>query len=138
MQHGGIEYCSQCQAFPCDKYGRPDEYDIFITHRNWKWDFEKLKEMGVEAYNSEQRQKLEILRFLLEHYNDGRRKRFFCLAVNLLDLEDLKTVVEHLAEENQLESLALKEKSTYAVKQFQDLAEQRGVVLKWNRKPSGR
>ena len=95
-----------------------------------------MKEMGVEAYNYAQRQKLEILELLLEGYNDGRRKSFFCLAVNLLDLEDLKTVMEHLAEEKKLESLTLKEKSAYVVKQFQSLAEQRGVVLKWNRKPS--
>lgn len=136
IRHGKIEYCNQCQEFPCDKYGRADEYDIFITHRNWKQDFEKMKEMGMEAYNSEQMQKLEILKLLLEGYNDGRRKSFFCLAVNLLDLEDLKTVMEHLAEEKKLESLTLKEKSAYVVKQFQSLAEQRGVVLKWNRKPS--
>ena len=81
-----------------------------------------MKEMGVEAYNSKQMQKLEILKLLLEGYNDGRRKRFFCLAVNLLDLEDLKTVVEHHAKEKQLESLTLREKSVYVVKQFQSLA----------------
>lgn len=136
IRHGEIEYCNQCQEFPCDKYGRADEYDIFITHRNWKQDFEKMKQIGVEAYNSEQIQKLEILKCLLKDYNDGRRKSFFCLAVNLLDLEDLKTVMEHLAEEKKLESLTLKEKSAYVVKQFQSIAEQRGVVLKWNRKPS--
>lgn len=95
-----------------------------------------MKQIGVEAYNSEQIQKLEILKCLLKDYNDGRRKSFFCLAVNLLDLEDLKTVMEHLAEEKKLESLTLKEKSAYVVKQFQSIAEQRGVVLKWNRKPS--
>ena len=76
------------------------------------------------------------MKCLLKDYNDGRRKSFFCLAVNLLDLEDLKTVMEHLAEEKKLESLTLKEKSAYVVKQFQSIAEQRGVVLKWNRKPS--
>lgn len=42
--------------------------------------------------------KLEILKLLSECYNDGSRKSFFCLAVNLQDLEDLKTVMEHLAE----------------------------------------
>ena len=125
IQHGKIEYCNQCQ-----------EYDISITHRNWKQDFEKMKGMGVEAYNYGQMQKLEILKLLLEGYNDGRRKSFFCLAVNLLDLEDLKTVVGHLVEEKQLESFTLKEKSAFAVKQLQSIAEQRGVVLKWNRKPS--
>lgn len=62
-QHGRVEYCNQCQEFPCNKYGRVDEYDIFITHRNWKRDFEKIKGAGVETYNSEQRLKLEILKF---------------------------------------------------------------------------
>ena len=136
IQHDKIEYCNQCQEFPCDQYGRADEYDIFITHRNWKQDFEKMKQIGVKAYNFEQGQKLEILKCLLKDYNDGRRKSFFCLAVNLLDLEDLKTVMEHLAEEKKLASLTLKEKSAYVVKRFQSLAEQRGVALKWNRKPS--
>ena len=68
-------------------------YDVGLpavyAHRNWKHDFEKMKEMGVEAYNYGQRQMLEILELLLEGYNDGRRKSFFCLAVNLLNLKDL-------------------------------------------------
>lgn len=135
IQHGRLEYCSQCSEFPCDKYVKTEEYDIFITHRNWKQDFEKMKEMGVESYNSQQREKLEILRVLLEHYNDGRRKSFFCLAVNLLDLEDLKIVMKHLMEGNQQEDFTQKEKSVYAVKQLQSIGEQRGISLKWNGKP---
>ena len=136
IRHDRVEYCNQCQEFPCDKYGSEDEYDTFITHRNWKRDFEKMKEAGVEAYISEQRQKLEVLKFLLEHYNDGRRKRFFCLAVNLLDLGDLEVVMEHFAKESLPESLTPKEKSAYVVKQLESIAKQRGVVLKWNKKPS--
>lgn len=136
IQHNRVEYCNQCEEFPCEKYEGAGEYDTFITHRNWKIDFDKMKEIGVEAYHLEQGRKLELLKFLLEHYNDGRRKSFFCLAVNLLDLEELKTALGQLAEEKQLESLTLKEKSAYVVKQIQSLADQRGVLLKWNRKPS--
>ena len=32
---------------------------------------------------------------LLTEYNDGRKKTLFCLAVNLLSLEDLRTVFEN-------------------------------------------
>ena len=74
IQHGKIEYCNQCQEFPCDKYGRADEYDIFITHRNWKQDFEKMKVMGVEAYNYGQMQKLEILNLLSGGQPPGFRR----------------------------------------------------------------
>ena len=53
-----------------------------------------------------------------------------------MDLEDLKTVVKHLLKEKQLKSFTLKEKSAFVVKQLQSIEEQRGVMLKWNRKHS--
>nr|WP_308626605.1 DUF3795 domain-containing protein [uncultured Eisenbergiella sp.] len=136
LSHAGVEYCNQCLDFPCERYEGIDEFDSFITHRNRMKDFEKAGQIDMEAYQAEQREKMEILDFLLANCNDGRRKSFFCLTVNLLDLEDLKTVIGNIAEENGLESITLKEKAVYVVKQLLTLAEQRGVVLKLNRKPS--
>lgn len=37
-----------------------------------------------------------ILDSLLANYNDGRKKIFFCLTVNLLELVDLKKVLEQI------------------------------------------
>lgn len=31
-------------------------------------------------------EKIEILEFLIENYNDGRSKNIYCIAVNLLEL----------------------------------------------------
>ena len=53
-----------------------------------------MQRIGEEAYNAEQIEKRQILDRLLVEYNDGRKKTFFCLAVNLLSLEDLRTVFE--------------------------------------------
>ena len=44
--------------------------------------------MGMETYLEELGEKTAILEKLLAGYNDGRRKSFFCLAVNLLELSD--------------------------------------------------
>ncbi len=41
-------------------------------------------------------QKLAILAELLEDYNEGRRKSFYCLAVTLLPLAELETVMTGL------------------------------------------
>lgn len=57
-----------------------DEFDSFISHKNMRWDLEKNDEIGIMAYQEEQKEKIEILRFLLENFNDGRKKAFFCLA----------------------------------------------------------
>ena len=44
----------------------------------------RAEEIGVERYNEEQMEKSRHLEMLLENYNDGRKKTFYCQAVNLL------------------------------------------------------
>lgn len=46
--------------------------------------------MGIDAYLEEQREKKKILARLLQEYDDGRREVFYCLAVNMLEVSDLK------------------------------------------------
>lgn len=123
LQHEALEYCSRCQEFPCENYEGVDEFDSFITHRNRMEDFERFRGIGTAAYRAEQKEKVEILKFLLENYNDGRKKTFFCLVVNLLELPDLKAGLRQLESVEEVENL--KEKSAGAVKLFQAMAEQR-------------
>ena len=56
--------------------------DSFITHRNMRENFERIRKSGLSAYQAELDEKVAILEELLEQYNDGRKKSFFCLAVN--------------------------------------------------------
>ena len=94
LEYGKPEYCFQCPEYPCKKYANIDEFDSFITHRNQKSDLEKMQRIGEKAYNAEQIEKRQILDRLLSEYNDGRKKTLFCVAVNLLPLEDLRSVFE--------------------------------------------
>jgi len=123
-----IEYCFECEEYPCKKYDKcngVETNDSFITHRNILSNFEKIKTHGLTAYQNELNQKIQILCDLLENYNDGRRKSFFCIAVNLLELNDINKVVANFDP-----NLPLKEKSAFAVRLFQEMAEKRNVELK--------
>ena len=53
----------------------------------------KAKEMGIDAYLAEQRAKKEILTRFLGDYDDGTKEIFFCLAVNMLGVEELRSVL---------------------------------------------
>ncbi len=68
------EYCYECKQYPCEKYLHIDEYDSFITHRRQKNDLEKARKIGIEAYNSEQQEKMQILNYLFSNYNDDQFK----------------------------------------------------------------
>ena len=51
------------------------------------------------AYTAELDSKIRILEELLANYNDGRRKGLFCIAVNLLDLDEVVSIMEQLRNE---------------------------------------
>ena len=88
-QHGGVEFCFQCAQYPCDRYLTPPEYDVLLPTGHQIQDLKQAKAAGLEAYRQELEEKAALLRRLLEGYNDGRRKSFYCVAVNLLPLSDL-------------------------------------------------
>ncbi len=137
LQHGKVEYCFLCDEYPCDRYRGVTDYDSFITHQHMHKDLEKAKKIGPDAYQAQLNEKIRILQNLLDNYNDGRRKSFFCLAVTLLDLDDIKCVMEQLAaKENP--AAPIKEKAVLAVNLFQAMAQKRHIRLKLNRKPKGK
>ncbi len=52
--------------------------------------------------------KVSILETLIRDFNDGRSKGFYCLAVNLLKLEDLDEImslVENIPDESRVKSV---------------------------------
>ncbi len=130
LEHGKIEYCYECGLYPCEKYQHIDEYDSFITHRRRKEDLEKAKSIGIEQYNLEQQEKMEILSYLLSHYNDGRRKSFFCVAVNLLELSELQEAIEEIRSDQELPALPFKAQCSHVAEVFQKIADRRDVRLK--------
>lgn len=134
LEHGGVEYCFQCDEYPCSKYDHIEDYDVFITGRNQKRDMEKAHQIGIEAYNAEQAEKAGILDTLLSRYNDGRKKTMFCVAVNLLELWELREVLIQIEGNPEMEILSPKEQSTFVAKLLQDAADRNGFDLKLHKK----
>lgn len=132
--HGNVEYCSLCAHYPCAHYDGAAEFDSFLPRRNMFMDARRAKEMGFDAYRVELMQKQTFLRTLLAHYNDGRRKTFFCTATNLLSLADIASVCQHLDAQDAL-SLPLQERAALAVDLLKSVATKKGIDLTLHRKP---
>ncbi|WP_347498056.1 DUF3795 domain-containing protein [Oscillibacter sp. PC13] len=133
LEHGGVEYCVQCAEYPCGQYKQEDAFDSLLTHRNRRRDLERIMAMGATGYQQELLEKRKILQWLLERWNDGRHKGFFCLAVNLLPLETVRSVAGKLEREAG-QDLPEREKAIRAAALLQAEADRQGICLKLRRK----
>lgn len=135
LEQGGPEYCFQCERFPCGRYDGIDQYDSFITHQHQLSDLDKARRMGIDAYRREQQEKVLLLAELLEGYNDGRRKTLYSLAVNLLEVEEVRGAIRETEARPELAEGGVKAKADYLAGLLRRLAEGKGIQLKLRKKP---
>lgn len=134
IEHGKPEYCFQCTEYPCSKYENIDEYDSFITHKNQKADLLKAQNIGIDAYNAEQAEKVTLLNILLADYNAGREKTLYCLAVNLLEVNEIKSILEKVEENIAVNRSTLKEKAACTADLLRETAQRKDIELKLRKK----
>ncbi len=88
---------------------------------------QKAKEMGIEAYLSEQRAKKALLTRMLEEYDDGYHDVFFCLAANMLGVDNLESVINQADE--LCGNMTRREKADCLMHRLQARANERGILL---------
>lgn len=92
IKHDNVEFCYECSLFPCKKYSEPNTSDSFISYKNVIQNMADAK-LDLPEYLKTLKMKQEILKDLILNYNDGKSKGFFCLAVDLLPLSELKSII---------------------------------------------
>ncbi|CDC72833.1 MULTISPECIES: DUF3795 domain-containing protein [environmental samples] len=135
LEHGSVQFCWECPEYPCSRYEGFDDGDSFVPHRNRQQKIVQARELGLGVYLAQLEEKRAILEGLLSHYNDGRRKTFFNMAVYLLPLEDLRSVKASLDSRSELDEQPIKNRALAAVGLLQEAADRRGISLKFNKKP---
>lgn len=86
----GLEVCSKCDDYPCKRFDSEREgYDSFVTHRKIFNNQEQIKERGLDQFLYEQKQRIDILEYLIDNFDNGRSKSFFCQTCTLLPIENL-------------------------------------------------
>jgi hypothetical protein len=93
----GLETCGTCSEFICRKMQNWDAADSFVTHRNCISNLKNIKEKGLPAVIHQQEKRLLLLENLLQNYDDGRSKSFFCLSAALLPTDSLGSAIADAA-----------------------------------------
>lgn len=91
-----LETCAECAEFPCDRMKAWDRADSFVTHRKTLLNLRGIARDGLPAFLEQQKVRIGLLEKMLDRYDDGRSKSFYCLAAALLAIEDLRDAVESM------------------------------------------
>ena len=134
LEQGGYAFCSDCPSYPCVRYDGFDAADSFVPHSRRAADLARAREMGLDVWRAELREKRAILDALLAHYNDGRHKTLYCAAAYLLDIDALRRVMDALTAQDASADVPVKAKAQAAAALLQAEADRAGISLKLNKK----
>ena len=128
LKHNNIEFCFDCNEFPCKRYIEPSTKDSFITYKKRQENIQSAKN-GLKKYLNELEDKKNILIGLLENYNDGRMKNFYCIAVNLFPLIELKQIIRHIHSISHDKNMEKKKLANISKNIFTEKADELGIEI---------
>lgn len=91
----GLEVCAECLDFPCPKFKSEEEYQqlkessSYPSYKRVIPNLNLMKEHGIEEFAGQQRKRIGLLERMLEGFDDGRSKSFYCKSAAFLDLATL-------------------------------------------------
>jgi hypothetical protein len=133
LKKKGVEFCWDCpEGETCDKWRRHRDSsktrDSFICYQKLEDNIAFAGKHGVEAFEKMQNRRADILKELLNEFNDGRSKSYYCIAATVLEIEELMKAIEE-GKGNSLNH-DTKSKAKIMHKLIDDIAAQKGYILK--------
>ncbi|MBN2004693.1 MAG: DUF3795 domain-containing protein [Anaerolineae bacterium] len=94
----GLEFCWQCaESATCEKWrahrdaGR--EHDSFVCYQKLEANIAFIRQHGVSAFEEAQKARERLLAEILRDFNEGRSKRYYCVAATVLEIEELEAAL---------------------------------------------
>jgi hypothetical protein len=99
VKEKNLEVCAECPTFPCSKFKTEEEYQrmkdspSYPPLRKVLPNLTFIKKHGIEKFLEQQKVRMTFLRTMLDEYDDGRSKGYYCRASALLDPRTLKSSI---------------------------------------------
>jgi len=129
----GIEFCWDCEeGKTCEKWKKHRDvgkkHDSFKSYQKLEEDIEFIQKNGVDKFDKMQRIREKLLKEMLQDFNEGRSKSYYCIASTVMEIEELKEALY----KSKLDSkgLNIKEKSKLLHSILDEIAEQKKYYLK--------
>jgi uncharacterized protein DUF3795 len=137
VKRKGLEFCSDCSEFPCSKFKDVDKYDSFLTHQKMVSNLNFIKKYGIKKFIDQQNKRIKLLETMINNFNDGRSRSFYCIATTLLPMLSLERALDDANQKIKKDKVGMKDIKTISkiLKGFlNEVADRYGIELKLRKK----
>ena len=132
----GIEFCWSCEENEtCEKWTKHREFskivDSFKCYQKLEDDIGFIRKHGVREFEMTQKKKEHLLKEMVQEFNEGRSKSYYCIAATVLETGELEGALTKARKNS--DGLAIKEKSGVLHALLDEIARQRNYYLKLRR-----
>lgn len=132
-----LEVCAECDEFSCPKFKDAGKYDSFLTYKKVMPNLNFIKEYSVEQFIEQQKRRIELLKTMMKHFDEGRSKSFYCIAATLLSTTDLEKSLKSSEQKIKADKIGVgetKTKSKILKGLLNNIAAREGIELKLRRR----
>ncbi|WP_321417776.1 hypothetical protein [uncultured Methanomethylovorans sp.] len=128
-----IEFCWDCrESKTCEKWKKHRDSgkkaDSFKCYQKLEEDIAFIQKNGVNEFEKLQATREQLLKEMLQEFNEGRSKSYYCIASTILEIEELKEALDKA--KNESNGLNIKDKSKLLHSILDEIATQNNYYLK--------
>jgi hypothetical protein len=111
VKNKNLEVCAECPEFPCSKFKRDEEYQQLKESSSYPpckkvmSNLNFIKKHGIKKFIEQQKKRSELLETMINNFDDGRSKSFFCKATALLDLKNLENSLDEATRKTKADNI---------------------------------
>ena len=129
----GIEFCWQCKENEtCEKWRKHREFskriDSFKCYQKLENNIAFIQKNGVNEFKKVQKTRENLLKKMLQEFNEGRSKSYYCVAATVLEIEELEETLNKAKKDSF--GLEVKERSEIFRSILDEIAERKNYYLK--------
>jgi len=134
VKQRNLETCAQCADWAdCERVARlldsAKYQDSFLSYRPIAANFAFIQKNGIEEFARLEIEKQKFLRHLIDNYDEGRSKSFYCTSCQLIPLDKLREALES-AEIKMTQDTEIKEKAKLVRAAINNLADALHIDLR--------
>ena len=132
IKNKGIEFCWNCEDNKtCEKWKKHREYgkhhDTFKCYQKLEDNISFIQKYGVNEFEQVQKTREKLLKEMLQEFNEGRSKSYYCIAVTVFEIDELKKALTEAREDSA--GLEIKAKSKILHSILNEITERKNYYL---------